>query len=144
MFFDTFLSASAQVSESPSLIWRHSSRARSGVHVLPLPVFEPIGRSVYDLLQTTFTADLQHSAAKFRRPVDRQTDIWRLTMMCFDGCRKDLLNYVDDESQKWSTSDFNLCCCWDARLMDTGILVGLSDARLAKAIGAMHKHPETS
>ena len=32
----------------------------------------------------------------------------------------------------------------DSRLIDTGILAGLSDARLAKAIDAMHKHPETS
>ena len=32
----------------------------------------------------------------------------------------------------------------DGRLIDTGLLAGLSDARLAKAIDAMHKHPETS
>jgi AraC-like DNA-binding protein len=32
----------------------------------------------------------------------------------------------------------------DAHLIDTGILAGLSDARLAKAIDAIHKHPETS
>ena len=32
----------------------------------------------------------------------------------------------------------------DARLIDTGILAGLGDARLAKAIDAMHRHPETS
>lgn len=32
----------------------------------------------------------------------------------------------------------------DASLIDTGILAGLSDARLAKAIDAMHRHPERS
>ena len=32
----------------------------------------------------------------------------------------------------------------NARLIDSGALIGLSDDRLAKAIDAMHKHPETS
>jgi AraC-like DNA-binding protein len=32
----------------------------------------------------------------------------------------------------------------DARLVDSGVLLGLSDSRLSGAIGAMHKHPETS
>jgi AraC-like DNA-binding protein len=32
----------------------------------------------------------------------------------------------------------------DARLMDTGVLMGLGDSRLARAIDAMHKSPETS
>src|SRR5260370_13987001 len=32
----------------------------------------------------------------------------------------------------------------DARLVDSGVLVGLSDSRLARAIESMHKHPETS
>lgn len=32
----------------------------------------------------------------------------------------------------------------NAHLVDSGVLVGLSDVRLGKAIEAMHKHPETS
>jgi AraC-like DNA-binding protein len=32
----------------------------------------------------------------------------------------------------------------NSRLVDSGVLLGLSDPRLAKAIEAMHKHPETS
>ena len=32
----------------------------------------------------------------------------------------------------------------DARLIDGGILMGLSDSRLSRAIEAMHQHPETS
>jgi transcriptional regulator GlxA family with amidase domain len=32
----------------------------------------------------------------------------------------------------------------NARLVDSGVLLGLSDPRLSKAIEAMHKHPETS
>src|SRR5258708_4171313 len=32
----------------------------------------------------------------------------------------------------------------DARLVDSGVLMGLSDSRLGAAIEAMHKHPETS
>jgi transcriptional regulator GlxA family with amidase domain len=32
----------------------------------------------------------------------------------------------------------------NARLIDSGILLGLSDPRLSKAIELMHKHPETS
>ncbi|MGH9586164.1 MAG: cupin domain-containing protein [Acidobacteriaceae bacterium] len=32
----------------------------------------------------------------------------------------------------------------NARLIDSGVLLGLSDSRLARAIGAMHKHPETA
>jgi AraC-like DNA-binding protein len=32
----------------------------------------------------------------------------------------------------------------DARLVDSGVLLGLSDSRLSGAIEAMHKHPETS
>jgi AraC-like DNA-binding protein len=32
----------------------------------------------------------------------------------------------------------------DARLIDSGILIGLSDSRLSRAIEAMHQHPETS
>jgi transcriptional regulator GlxA family with amidase domain len=32
----------------------------------------------------------------------------------------------------------------NARLVDSGVLLGLSDPRLSKAIEVMHKHPETS
>jgi transcriptional regulator GlxA family with amidase domain len=32
----------------------------------------------------------------------------------------------------------------DARLVDSGILLGLADERLGKAIEEMHKHPEAS
>jgi transcriptional regulator GlxA family with amidase domain len=32
----------------------------------------------------------------------------------------------------------------DARLVDSGVLLGLSDERLGKAIESMHKHPETA
>jgi transcriptional regulator GlxA family with amidase domain len=32
----------------------------------------------------------------------------------------------------------------DARLIDSSLLMGLSDPRLARAMDAMHKHPETS
>ena len=32
----------------------------------------------------------------------------------------------------------------NARLIDSGILMGLSDSRLSRAIEAMHQHPETS
>jgi len=32
----------------------------------------------------------------------------------------------------------------NSRLVDSGVLLGLSDPRLSKAIEAMHKHPETS
>jgi transcriptional regulator GlxA family with amidase domain len=32
----------------------------------------------------------------------------------------------------------------NARLVDSGVLLGLSDPRLSKAIGAMHEHPEIS
>jgi transcriptional regulator GlxA family with amidase domain len=32
----------------------------------------------------------------------------------------------------------------NANLIDSGVLMGLSDLRLGKAIGGMHKHPETS
>jgi AraC-like DNA-binding protein len=32
----------------------------------------------------------------------------------------------------------------DARLVDSGVLIGLSDDRLGRAIEVMHKHPETS
>jgi AraC-like DNA-binding protein len=32
----------------------------------------------------------------------------------------------------------------NARLIDSGALIGLGDARLARAMDAMHKHPETS
>jgi transcriptional regulator GlxA family with amidase domain len=31
----------------------------------------------------------------------------------------------------------------NARLIDSGILMGLSDARLSRAVEAMHQHPET-
>ncbi|WP_263367865.1 helix-turn-helix domain-containing protein [Edaphobacter bradus] len=32
----------------------------------------------------------------------------------------------------------------NARLIDSGILMGLGDARLSRAVEAMHQHPETS
>lgn len=32
----------------------------------------------------------------------------------------------------------------EARLVDTGVLMGLSESRLARAIDGMHKHPETT
>jgi AraC-like DNA-binding protein len=35
-------------------------------------------------------------------------------------------------------------CAMNARLVDSGVLLGLSDARLGRAIEGMHRHPETT